>query len=990
MLFFSWITWGYAQTPLFTHFYKLNQQNGLSGTNIRKIISDPNGFIWIATQDGLNRFDGRTFTIFNSGVQDSALATYGSDFHDIVLDPDGKALWAACSNGAIHKINLDACKIAQALPLYGVEGDSTPLPIYQLIAGKGMLNAASNNGYLFRINTKNLGIVRKRNLAELMPGHAVIISKIMEDEAGLLWVFMDNEGIAVLDREWSKIIRYIPGSPGVAYNNVCRVMNDKVLVATNGGPLLLDTRAQQAVPLEMFFGRAAVGLDRQETTGVALVEGSLYLSNSKGLFRFDSDTKKLSLIKNAANYPENGLLSNAYALYADTAALWVGNREAVLLAPVHPSPFTGYQYSFNGNNASIGRSYHLLPVSDSVVYSCAPDGIYKINTFQSAIEKADGRQPYYQLVRCPDGNILASGEKQLMTLTAAGMKSAAAVYPELSIIQNDFLIASAVYKDSLLFLASQLYKGIYIWDARRRKVDTLTLFSQPAQLKDPEINNLFLDREGRLGIVCKSVYSVYDFGKRTITHHPIYDPLTKAPAALLMDACQIGDKYYFAAYGRGVIETHADLSFSSLLSWQSGITNNGLYKIYALGDSAFLASSNKGLFYYDRSLKKAHKISLEDGLHSDEFDETSGSRLGNYLYFGGLNGFTRIDITKLQKNPRPPLLWISAVKVRNRRGANEDITGQVTGRIKIPNDYTQVSILFSGLLFPNFNKVTYAYRIKELQDDWISNGTQNFIDLVGVKHGAYKLEVQAFNENGVGSAIRELTLVFLPRWYQTWWFRILVALAVAGFVYWLYLLRVRQLKREQQIRMKLANDLHDDLGSTMNSVKLYANLAMMDRHPEKYLPQIKESTQEAITGIKDIIWVLDDKRDGLEHLLTRIQHFVQPLCVASDVRYRHDITDDLRDYTLGREEKRNLYMMLKEAVNNALKYAEAKHISIEVRGARGKLTILVTDDGKGFETEHVTEGHGLKNMQTRSKEIRYDCLIRSAPGAGTLIRFQQR
>jgi Signal transduction histidine kinase len=983
------MTGGYAQTPSFTHFYKLNQQNGLSGTNIRKIISDPNGFIWIATQDGLNRFDGHAFTVFNAGVQDSSLATSGSDFHDMVLDTAAGALWAACSNGAIHEIDLGACRIKRQLPLYGAPGDSTPLPVYQLMVRKGLLYAASNNGYLFQVSTRDLAIVRKVNMSALMPGRALIISKIIEDDDGLLWVFMDNNGIAVLDKTWSAVRRYIAGPPGVTYHGVHRLTKDQLLAATNNGLLLLDTKAMQIQSPERFFGKAAAWLDGQETSGVSLAGGAIYISNSKGLYRFDSGTRQLTVIRNAANYPENGLLRNAYALYADSVSLWVGTLEAVLVAPADPSPFTGYQYSFNGNNTSIRRSYHLLPVNDSIVYSCAPDGFYRINTMQSTIDKADGSQPYYQLLQCPDGNLLASGEKQLMALTPQGLKDAAKVYPELSLIKNDFLIASAMYKDSLLLMASQLYKGIYIWDFRKRRIDTLTLFSHPAQLKDAEINNLFWDEEGRLGIVCKSVYSVYDLRTGSIRHHPIYDPVTGSPAALLMDACRIGNNYYFAAYGRGVIETRADLSYSQLLSWEKGITGTGLYKIYALADSALMVSSNKGLFYYNRRFGKARSISVEDGLHADEFDETSGARLGNYLYFGGANGFTRVDLGRIHLNQRPPLLWIAAVKIKGGREGNKDFRGLVSGTVKVPNDYTQVSIHFSGLLFPHFNKVTYAYRLKELQDNWIANGTQPFIDLVGIKHGTYRLEVQAFNEDGIGSAIKELTLVFLPHWYETWWFRLLVAMTVAAFIYWLYLLRIRQIKREQQIRVKLASDLHDDLGSTMNSVKLYTNLAMMDDHPEKYLPQIKESTQEAITGIKDIIWVLDDKRDELEHLLLRIQNFVQPLCAASNVHYQHDIADDLRDHKLGREEKRNLYMMLKEAVNNALKYAEARQIRVEVKGTKERLVITVTDDGKGFDMNGAAEGNGLKNMQSRSKEIGYRCSIRSAPGQGTLISFQQ-
>jgi len=988
---------GYTQPPLFTHFYKLNQQNGLSGANIRKIVSDPGGFIWIATQDGLNRFDGSRFTIFNAGVSQPSLTTYGSDFHDMVVDNRNNTLWAATSNGALHKIDLITCKIQKTLPLYGDQGDSTPLAIYQLLLKDNLLYAASNNGYIFQVNPEELTITRKINLATLLPGRTPAVAKILEDSAGLLWVFLDTDGIVILDKHWQKVTDYLPATalspsitgPGIIFNSLCQIMPGLLLLATNQGLLALDLNTRKPVPLAAACSGIPAAIGLQETTGITAANGNIFISNATGLYRLHAASQTFTAIKKAAGYTENSGLNNAYALYISRNCLWLGNPEEVLLLPTREPAFTGYQSSFNGNGIAIRHCHHLLPVSDSIVYTCASDGVYKVNTFRSIIEKLDGSQPYYQLIKCPDGNLLASGEKELVALTRKGTRKARQVYPELSVIKNDFIIASAVYKDSLIFLASQLYRGIYIWNWKAKTIDTLTLHSRQARLKDAEINNLFFDPAGNLGIVCKSLYSVYNFRESKITHHQVYDPVTKAPAALLMDACCINGKYYFAAYGRGIIETWADFRESKVISWQQGITNTGLYKISVLADSAFFVSSNNGLFYYSLSAKKARQITQEDGLHANEFDETSGNRLGNYLYFGGLNGFSRVDVTKLHKNTQPPALWISAVEINNSRHPVQEITDLFIRKVSIPNDYTQVYIYFSGLLFPDFGKVTYAYRIKNLQNEWISNANRNFINLIGVKHGIYELEVQAFNESGVPSTVRRLTLVFLPRWYETWWFKTLVILAVAAFFYWLYLLRIRRLEREQQIRIKLANDLHDDLGSTMNSVKLYTNLALMNGHPEKYLPQIKESTQEAITGIKDILWILDDKKDTLEHLLTRIESFVQPLCDASAINYSQKITDALFDYTLTRNEKRNLYMMLKEAVNNSIKYACAKNICIRIESLKGKLIISVADDGNGFDVSVVPEGNGLKNMHRRSGEIKYVCVVSTGIGTGTTIYFRK-
>ncbi len=298
--------------------------------------------------------------------------------------------------------------------------------------------------------------------------------------------------------------------------------------------------------------------------------------------------------------------------------------------------------------------------------------------------------------------------------------------------------------------------------------------------------------------------------------------------------------------------------------------------------------------------------------------------------------------------------------------------------------------LFQDIVYPyDKNKVKYAYKIAGLHKEWINLNTQNFITLIGLYPGTYHLQVKAFGEDMTTGEIKELTLVFSPKWYQTLWFKLVLIVLILALGYGAYRIRINQLKHEHQIRTKLASDLHDDLGSTMNSVKVYANLAIMERGAEKYLFKIKESAQEAIVGIRDIIWVLDDSKDSIEDLFTRISSFAASLCEANNITYKLVITQEARDYKLSQGERRNLYMILKEAVNNAVKYAEARELVLSASLKKGKPEIQIADDGKGFDTNTGPEGNGLNNMQRRAKEIKFYFQISSAPGSGTSIYFQK-
>jgi signal transduction histidine kinase len=156
-----------------------------------------------------------------------------------------------------------------------------------------------------------------------------------------------------------------------------------------------------------------------------------------------------------------------------------------------------------------------------------------------------------------------------------------------------------------------------------------------------------------------------------------------------------------------------------------------------------------------------------------------------------------------------------------------------------------------------------------------------------------------------------------------------------------------------------------------------------------YLVKIKQGTQDAITGIRDIIWVLDDKKDTIEHLLNRVNQFASPLCEANGIKFTELIEPSAYKHILGKEEKRNLYMILKESINNSIKYADASTIEVSIQVNNKRPRIDVKDNGKGFDTQQPREGNGLKNIATRAKEIGYKSYMISSSTEGTNILVEK-
>ncbi|MBO9564537.1 MAG: hypothetical protein J7621_17285, partial [Niastella sp.] len=546
---------------------------------------------------------------------------------------------------------------------------------------------------------------------------------------------------------------------------------------------------------------------------------------------------------------------------------------------------------------------------------------------------------------------------------------------------------SAQYGDSVVFLASQNKKGIYVWRIKEKVLSVINDSSSPVRLKDLRINRLFLDQDNVLWIVCDDILSKWDLTTNKVSHFDIRMPGSTANLHILMDIAGTGNRKWLAVYGVGIVEIDNDGNFKRLISSRDGITNLGLYKVFNVSDSLLIATSNDGLFIYNENQRKLFRYASEDGLHSANFEETSGAIFGSYLFVGGIHGFTRVNLDKLLFHYEVPVCYFNGIRLKRSDGVVLDTTNLFLRSLEVPNDVVQVSIHFTGLYLSGPEKLSFRYRIKNIESGWIDVKNKTFVDLIGLYPGTYDIEIVAYNENMDKSRPIVLTLIFLPKWYQTWWFRSMVALLLMGILYGLYRLRLSQIRKEQQIRQRIASDLHDDIGSTLNSVKVFTNLAIMK--PENnisYLEQLKEGVQGAIVGVRDMVWVLDDKQDTVDHLVGRIELFINPLATAQHIVFEKSVDATLADRMLRKEEKRNLYLIIKEALNNSIKYSSASTLQLRIyKSSHDKCCIAIQDNGVGFDLASVQRGNGLNNLQFRAQQIRYSIVINTAPGKGTLI-----
>lgn len=944
--------------------------------------------MWFATQDGLNRFDGNTFTNFTSGNATSKNAIIGSDVYDIALEENGIFLWCLTAYGGLSRLDTRTNSVVATFPLYKHPVTGARLWFKSMSLRKHSIYIGTDEGFAlkFYIPTSKVTVFNTSKKADSL----CHIDKIYADNIGKVWLMASGKGVLITDSVFNPIKYFSSLGLGFNDNNFqfkdFGILRNCLLIASTYGLIALDLASQSLIRDKL----SAFGIPEYISGSVSHSlstsgQDILICGSHGGLYAIDKISKKLNRIVFSRNYEDRNWLTITNSIYQSGPTIWIGSQYGVGWIRNRNTPFTGYFNSLNGNNIRIEHSTTLSNPHDTTLVVCAVDNLYFCNYTAGTINKYSIPDNYYHAFKAPGGYIIGSGESKGFQLSnkSGASKPVTSVFPELKCIQHDLLISSAQLGDSILFLASERQKGIYCWNYRKRTVTILNTNSRPAFLRSNLINRLYLDVNKRLWIIGDNEVAIFIPATNQIKHLALINPVNNSPLSINMDVCEADGRFWMATYGVGIVELNEKNSVKKIYSTKEGINNLGLYKIFKLNDSMLVSSSNNGLFVLNVRSGKVTNYTEEDGLHSNNFEETSGCESGKYIFLGGIRGFTRIEKAKFSIDTTFASLYFSSIQLFSPKG-EKDITDINIREISIPNNTSRALINFSCLNYKIPEKINYQYRLKEVSDEWSSLGKERFVSLIGIPPGNYTLQIRASNEAGDFGKPITITLIYLPKWYQTWWFKVSLALVAIGIGYAIYRMRINQIMKQHKIRKDVASDLHDDIGSSLNSVKVFAHLAMADPSKKEYIQNVEENLEQATIGLRDMIWILDDKLDTVNDLCNRISQLCAKPAEAIGISVNFTIEDGLQHRKLSKPLKRNLFLIAKEAINNSVKYADCRNIWLSFRQRNKKLIMVVRDDGNGFDTAAAPGGYGLSNMQSRAEQIRFSCNICSST-AGTEI-----
>jgi len=959
--------WAWSQQRLI---YQISQ-TPIPGINIRCITEDSHGFLWIGTQDGLFRYDSRMTRAFNkNATQKNNIG--GPDIRDITESKD--AIWATSTQGGVDKISELTGEPVLHLPQSRFP-DLLTNTITSLVANDTLLFAGTEKGVYSYYNNKVSRIIADAYIDRLAKYNNYLL------------VFIRNVGIATYNITSGKVVCLLKTAKQHWFYSIsCYTENSWLLGTSRGLNQVTVEENGQLSFIEKPFAYVdetvdndvyAVGVDKNK---------NIWFSTENNLVKIEPATKQYGVVENAFE-SNTDFLNNIYKIYCDTQNnIWLCCQSGLFYLKNNPAPTRTFYRSRN-SITRIQHAYYILPLNDSIAMITAANGLYKANINSRDISAVDVTQVYDYVFIDPNKKMLVSNKTGLKELRGTTLIPIDHVYPEFKPCAHYTINSAIQINSSEIVMGTENINGVLVWNFVKRTVDSINTRSRNIRLDNDIVNAVYKIRDDVFCVLTESSFYYIDWKKRTGRRFGFNKKGLKEEYALFFDMCKLKNLYYLSSYGNGVLVMDTSFNVKRILTVADGLSNNNVYKLLPWRDSLLYMTTNMGLNIYDPSGGNVKKMFSTDGLHSDIFEETSGYLYHDQIYAGGVNGFTVIYPEHITLNKTPPPCYISAVYIALPDSTHLDSFDISAKRVVIPSNATQTYIYFSGINHSSGERTTYAYKYK---DAWIDIGTQNFIQFIGQGPGpgTYKLEVQAINEDGLPGNPAEIILEFRPKLYQTVMFKIWVLLVMAGIVYALYRYRLAQIRKQQKIRQQISADLHDDLGGTLNAISKFADMVRIDPKNPEYIEKIKIAIRAAITGLKDMIWILNDKLDTIADLATRFEQFARS--IAPNIAITGTIEDGLSARILSKEEKKNLQLIFKETFTNALKYSGCTEFSYTIKSTGKKLYFLLHDDGKGFDMNNTVRGNGLDNVLFRANEMGYDSKIESAPGKGTTTHVIQK
>jgi ligand-binding sensor domain-containing protein/two-component sensor histidine kinase len=998
--------------PAALYFENLGMPNGLSHPKVNCIIQDRRGFMWIGTDDGLNRYDGKTFVRFHHRPGDSA--SLSGNIITALLEDKEDRIWIATADGGLTRYDYRLAPQIQFKQYKHLPDNARSIPVNGINA---LLQDSLGFLWLGTDGSSVLRFHKDTEQFENITKSAKTVLALSLDKAGIIWVGREGGGLLKInpvtlafseDHRYSNLYAKLPH---VTITALYSDENNDTWFGSWDKVLYRHTAVSGAE--EVFQKNGPFTFVNDELTSFAeSPKGRLWMGGKeKGLHVYDRAEKRFYNFRYDPARAGSIADDHVNCIYADRQGrMWLGTNRGLSInfpekqqfvqnfLPSNDSlPITVYDFFEDGNNNIwIGTSTGLFIRQPNGLIKHVPL-LYKGTPLQatSFFYDDDGSLYIGTNVSLFKYNIKTNALTLLPNTDKDGVMNRIIESRVVSIVKdtidgNPVLITSP-YGHFMAYYDFNNKRWVSRLDSRN--------IVKSFDLKDNLIRRFYKTKRGDVWLAMtreglgfwqndsqpKVQYFQHNpLNASSITDNNIYDMAEDKKGNL-----------WVSTYGGGLNYFSPKTGTSTSIA-----SSNNLLEGLQLDQHGYVwMISNGNLHKYDPWRKTFTSYDLPDvektgGIKGKIFRDSRGR-----LYVAGANYFISFHPDSVQEQRTAPKVFLTDFSI-----FNSSVSHLLYAKKEIELSYKDnyFSIEFAA---PQIGRdVFYSYMLENFDRDWIDAGGRTYASYPNLEGGHYVFKVRVSNSPGVwNKEFVSVHIRIVPPFWKRWWFYLLLAIAIAAAIYGLYRYRINELLKRQAIRNKIAQDLHDNVGSTLSSISVYSQVAKIYHQQDKQhdlqttLEKISETSSEMISELNDTVWAINPRNDNMNIILQRMESLARPLMASQDILFHFTHDEQLRTINLDMEKRKNLFLVFKESVNNVLKYAAAKNLWVSIKQKGSIVTMKITDDGKGFDLAKTSEGYkssdvygggnGLRNMQLRAKEMKGTVRIESVPGKGCTVEL---